>query len=392
MLDSVVECIVEGTVVYCPADQRFYYVIDINMAFDRAPESRWELYDNFGKKVLVIIPYSLLMAWEEEGLVCFQDEVYRWKDNPETLYRTLPSSSPALSLRASVSERSNLIFRNEIASSPLAERELIAMTPDNAASSPAEVTGRINPTSTDIQWHICRGAIYGARNRRYGLDKSSLYGRVIKDTAASSPAQEKNGGNAYLLGLGLSQAIKRLAIPAAGDQIIFSLLFLFEMFIIGRLGVNDLATMTVSRTILNVAWIPIQGIVAAMVYLVAQAKGAQDENKMQANAFNGLFVGIIFSFFGAALAYICAPYLFVLFGAKPEVIAHGIAYFRIFAVASIGMNIVWLVRTLFKAAGDANKSFYITCLAVAATVMLLPLLTFGLDGLPRLGLQGAGWA
>nr|MBP7216039.1 4-alpha-glucanotransferase [Candidatus Omnitrophota bacterium] len=190
----------------------------------------------------------------------------------------------------------------------------------------------------------------------------------------------------------VNHAVRGLFWPATIDQAFLSGMFIIEMIIVGMLGVTAVACMAISRALLGVVSMPVNGIAAASTAMISQAKGNGNHDEANAIAMHALLLGFVCSVSLALVAYIFAPHLLGLFGAQNEIFRLGVPYLRTFCYTIVGMNMVWLLRAIFKASGDAHKAMHTAAFAACTTLMSMPLLTFGVGIFPNWGLIGAGWA
>ena len=199
---------------------------------------------------------------------------------------------------------------------------------------------------------------------------------------------ERRGPYDYTKG-SIGWGIFRIAFPTFGEQIIWRLDALAELFWVGRLGPEYLAAMSLGFLVILLIRGVGFGIRVAGQALVAQRVGAGD------NEGAALMVGQILSLLAMILAPIVilgiwlSPRIIALFTSDPRILQLGTGYLRAgFAVLFFIEGQLTLAQ-IFRGSGEPSFSVTGMIVSTAVSVAAMPLFIFGAWGIPALGLPGA---
>ncbi|MFW5985671.1 MAG: MATE family efflux transporter [Halanaerobiaceae bacterium] len=184
----------------------------------------------------------------------------------------------------------------------------------------------------------------------------------------------------------------RLSWPIMVGETMQLMYNLADTFWLGRLGKEFLAAITVSFPLIFVIFSVGIGFSLAGIALVSQYTGANQHEK--ANLVTGqiLVFTIMVSFTFSIFGLIFGEKLLVLIGAGEDILPYAWAYFRIITAGIPLMFIYFIFSAVLQGIGDTKTPMYLKLIAVAANVVLDPLLIFGWFGFPELGISGAAIA
>ena len=186
-------------------------------------------------------------------------------------------------------------------------------------------------------------------------------------------------------------AIMRLGLPLAGVNLAEFGMVMTDMAVVGRLGVVELAAVGLAGGVM----VDILGVLASVLtvvsVLVAEAYGAGNRERIGAITGQGLRIALVLSVPVVGLSF-ALPVLLSWTGQEPAVIELGRDYLRAvvwsFPIAMLYAVLVDVVAALHR----PRVVFLISIGAVVLNGFLSAGLVFGLFGLPRLGVAGAGYA
>ncbi len=190
----------------------------------------------------------------------------------------------------------------------------------------------------------------------------------------------------------LNRAIIVLAIPMILEMMMESLFGVVDMFFVAKLGVDSLATVTLTESCLVLVFGLAIGFSMATTAFVARRIGEKDPQGAADAAVQAIAVGIGISVIVGLIGIFFAPELLRLMGGEPSVIATGTNYARLMLGGSIVIFLLFLINAVFRGAGDASLAMRVLWLANGMNIILDPCLINGWMGLPKLGVFGASVA
>src|SRR5579871_5982575 len=128
---------------------------------------------------------------------------------------------------------------------------------------------------------------------------------------------------------GLNRAILLLAVPMVLEMVLESLFAVVDVFWVGRLGANAVATVGLTESLLALVFAIGMGLSLSTTAMVARRIGEKDPEDAAVAGVQAIILGLIVAFGLGVPALIFAPKLLGLMGASPEIIATGSGYARI---------------------------------------------------------------
>src|SRR5215467_12557188 len=127
----------------------------------------------------------------------------------------------------------------------------------------------------------------------------------------------------------LNRAVVLLAIPMVLEMALESLFAVVDVFWVGRLGANAVATVGLTESMLSLVMAIGFGLSLSTTAMVARRIGEKDPAGAAVAGVQAIVIGLAFS---AAVGLPClfyAPNLLRLMGASPQIVATGSGYARI---------------------------------------------------------------
>jgi putative MATE family efflux protein len=190
----------------------------------------------------------------------------------------------------------------------------------------------------------------------------------------------------------LKRAIILLAIPMMLEMLMESLLGVVDMFWVARLGVDSLATVALTESILVLVFGVAMGLSTATTAFVARRVGEKDVEGAGVTAVQAIAIGFVFSAAVSVIGIFYGPDLLSLMGASESVVRIGGAYTRVILGSSITIFLLFLINAIFRGAGDPALAMKSLWIANIVNMILDPCLIFGLGPFPRLNVFGASIA
>ena len=188
------------------------------------------------------------------------------------------------------------------------------------------------------------------------------------------------------------RSINRLAAPMVAAAILSNLQSVINLFWVGRLGSDAVASVAIAGTILMILFPLLMGLSTGTVALVARAAGSQRWNDAGEAASQSILLSAALGLATAGIGWYYSSALFRLLGAEPAVIAHGVGYLRVFLLGSFTGFILFTGNAALQGAGDTVRPMYLMALSNILNILLDPVFIFGLGPFPRMGVSGAALA
>jgi len=190
----------------------------------------------------------------------------------------------------------------------------------------------------------------------------------------------------------LNRAILLLAVPMVLEMVLESLFAVVDVFWVGRLGANAIATVGLTESMLSLVFAVGMGLSLSTTAMVARRIGEKDREGAAVAGVQAIFLGLFISVAIGLPCLVYAPRLLELMGASPEIVATGSGYTRICLGGSFAVLLLFLNNAVFRGAGDAAIAMRLLWVSNIINLALDPCLIFGWGPFPRMGVTGAALA
>ncbi|MGA7380974.1 MAG: MATE family efflux transporter [Terriglobales bacterium] len=190
----------------------------------------------------------------------------------------------------------------------------------------------------------------------------------------------------------LNRAILLLAVPMVLEMVLESLFAVVDVFWVGRLGADAVATVGLTESLLSLVFAVGIGLSLSTTAMVARRIGEKDHQGAAVAAVQAVVLGLLVSVAIGIPCWIWASRLLTLMGASPEIVSLGSGYTRIALGGSGAVLLLFLNNAIFRGAGDAAIAMRLLRVSNIINLILDPCLILGLGPFPRLGVTGAALA
>jgi putative MATE family efflux protein len=190
----------------------------------------------------------------------------------------------------------------------------------------------------------------------------------------------------------LNRAILLLAIPMILEMVLESLFAVVDVFWVGRLGADAIATVGLTESMLSIVMAIGFGLSLSTTAMVARRVGEKDPKGAAVAGVQAIVIGLAFSAMVGLPCLFYGPNLLRLMGASPRIVATGSGYARIALGGGGVIMMLFLNNAIFRGAGDAAIAMRLLWVSNIINLILDPCLIFGWGPFPKLGVTGAALA
>ncbi|HXJ45951.1 MAG TPA: MATE family efflux transporter [Candidatus Dormibacteraeota bacterium] len=190
----------------------------------------------------------------------------------------------------------------------------------------------------------------------------------------------------------LNRAIILLAIPMVLEMVLESLFAVVDVFWVGRLGADAVATVGLTESLLMLVFAIGLGLSLSTTAMVARRIGEKDPKAAAVAGVQAIALGIAVSLLVGIPSFIYAPNLLHLMGASPQIIQTGSGYARIALGGCGAIVLLFLNNAIFRGAGDAAIAMRLLWVSNIINLILDPCLIFGVGPFHKFGVTGAALA
>jgi len=190
----------------------------------------------------------------------------------------------------------------------------------------------------------------------------------------------------------IRKAVFLLAVPMIAEMILESVFAVVDIFFVGRLGNEAVATVGLTESVLTLVYSVAIGISIAATALVARRVGEKNLEEAAHVGMQTLLFAVFLSVIISVAGVWGAGSILHLMGGSDKMIADNIFYTRIMFGGNIVIMLLFIINGIFRGAGDASIAMRSLWIANTCNIILCPLLIYGLGPIPALGLKGAAIA
>lgn len=204
-----------------------------------------------------------------------------------------------------------------------------------------------------------------AAGKFFSLVRQSLKGEPMDYTKGSIP-----------------KAVFLLAIPMILELSLESVFAVVDMFFVGKLGENAIATVGLTESVITIIYSVAIGLSTAATAIVARRIGEKNPEAAAHAGAQSLVIALIVTLLVSIPGVIFGDKILALMGASKEVVRDGAVFTRIMLGGSLAIILLFLINGIFRGAGDAAMAMKSLWLASIINIILCPIFIhfFGLKG------------
>ena len=189
----------------------------------------------------------------------------------------------------------------------------------------------------------------------------------------------------YTIG-SIRKAIFLLSIPMIFEMCMESVFAVVDIFFVGRVGQEAVATVALTESVLTIIYSVAIGLSMAATAMVARRIGEKKPEEASRSAVQAIVIALFVTVVVSITGFIFSADILRIMGASQQVVETGAPYTRIIFGGSIVIMLLYLINGIFRGAGNASIAMWTLCLANGLNIILCPIL------IHYYGVRGAGMA
>jgi len=180
----------------------------------------------------------------------------------------------------------------------------------------------------------------------------------------------------------IRKAVILLAIPMILELSLESVFALVDMFFVGKLGKNAIATVGLTESVITLIYSIAIGLSTAATAIVARRIGEKNPEAGAVAGAQSLLICFAITIVISTLGMVFAGNILSLMGANSTVVQDGAIFTRIMFGGSMAIMLLFLINGIFRGAGDAAIAMKSLWIASGINIILCPIFIylFGLKG------------
>lgn len=195
-----------------------------------------------------------------------------------------------------------------------------------------------------------------------------------------------------LLTANIAPLLKKLTWPVMGGMLTLMSFNLVDTFFISLLGTQQLAaisfTFPVTFTLISLAI----GLSIGTSAVIAKALGSGNEEDAKTDSLSALWLSALLVLLLAVLGFLLLDPLFILLGAKDEILIYIREYMVIWLAGSVLLVSPMIGNAILRAAGETKIPSLVMAASGLVNAVLDPIFIFGFGPIPAMAMQGAALA
>lgn len=211
--------------------------------------------------------------------------------------------------------------------------------------------------------------------------------RILRILSDAVRGKEKN----FTTG-SINRAIILLSIPMVLEMIMESLFAVVDVYYVGRIGPNAVATVGLTESVITLVYSMAIGISTAPMAMIARYIGKGDQAGASKVVLQAIYLAVSIALLVGVPGFFFAADILRVMGGTEELIAEGVGYTQLMFASNIFIMLLFLLNGIFRGAGDAHLAMRALWLANIINIVLDPIFIFGWGPIPEMGVMGAAVA
>src|ERR1700743_2825380 len=190
----------------------------------------------------------------------------------------------------------------------------------------------------------------------------------------------------------IRRAVILASIPMILEMCMESVFALVDVFFVGRIGKEAVATVGLTESVLAIVYSIAFGLSMAATAMIARRIGEKNETEASHTAAQSIILALILTVVLSLSGAFLAPKILQVMGGSPAMVATGAIYTRIVFGSCIVIMLLFLINGIFRGAGNAAIAMWSLWIANGFNIILCPILIhfYGLKGAAIATLIGRG--
>ncbi|MGL5691979.1 MAG: MATE family efflux transporter, partial [Bacteroidales bacterium] len=182
-----------------------------------------------------------------------------------------------------------------------------------------------------------------------------------------------------------------IAVPVMLSQLGQVVVQMADTMMVGRLGAEELASVSFSGAVFNVGLLFSMGIALGLTPLIGKAYTQKQSDETISLFQNSFIMNLIFAFVVGGVLFAISFFMDRM-GQTERVVELAIPYFRIMIVSMFPLMLFLAFKQFMEGIGNTRIAMMITIVANLINIGLNYLWIYGEMGFPELGVNGAAYA
>ena len=186
--------------------------------------------------------------------------------------------------------------------------------------------------------------------------------------------------------------IRQIAVPASVGFFFNTMYNVVDTYYGGVISTEALAALSLTFPVFFIVLAMGTGVSTGGTALIATALGADDRDRAELIAVQGLTFGLLVSLVITAVGLAASPFLFGVLGASGQYLLLSVAYMKVIFLGSLCFIINYMLNCILNALGNTKTYRNFLLVGFLLNVVLDPWFVYGGLGLPGIGFTGIALA
>ena len=218
-------------------------------------------------------------------------------------------------------------------------------------------------------------------------NKTSRRTSILNDLEAAI-----KGTEADYTKIKLNRAIFLLAVPMILELVMESIFALVDIYWVGKLGSSAVATVGLTETYMFLLYSVAMGLSMAITAIIARRIGEKKKGEAGVAAVQSIIIAFLASLPFMVLGLFFSKEMLGLMGGDAWSLEQGYVYTQWMLGGNAVIVFIFVINAIYRGAGDAAIAMWVLIIANSINLILDPILIFGWEFIPALGIEGAAMA